>query len=245
MGIAVQLYTLRKELEKDFHNTIKQVAEMGYEGVEFAGFYNISAKDMLDILARLNLKVVGSHTDLNLLENNFDDVIEYNKTIGNKNIVIPWAKVDNIDDMKELVNRLKPILEKIKDHNMTLHYHNHSHELQAYQEGYLLDYLLTELPDLYAEIDTHWVKRANVDPISYLKKYKNRTKIVHLKDLSFFDGKPEFAPLGEGTMDLAGIIKQAQENDCEWLVVENDEPKQGGIKDIEISFTYLKKNLTR
>lgn len=245
MKIAVQLYTLRRELEKDFYSVIKQVAELGYEGVEFAGFYNINANDMHDVLTNLNLKVAGSHTSLELLEKNIDEVIEYNQIIGNKDIVIPWAKVDNIDDVKHLINRIKPIIEKLKNVNMNLHYHNHNHELVPYQEGYLLDFLFNELPELSAEIDTHWVTRANVEPISYLKKYQKRTKLVHLKDLVIIDGKPNYAPLGEGIMDLVGIIDQAQENGCEWLVVENDEPRQGGIRDIQISINYLKKILSR
>ncbi len=240
MKIGVQLYTLRNELSKDFIGTMKEVADLGYEAVEFAGFYDIEANDMKKILADLNLSVVGSHTAFELLENYLDEVMSYNKTIGNQNIVIPSTPLSSYEYLEEVVPKIIEIEESLRKAGFRLHYHNHAHELVVHEGKLLLDALFERIPHLYAEIDTHWVERANVNPVDYVKKYKGRNTLVHLKDLVKEKDRMDYAPLGKGCMDLKSIIQASKDNEVEAVIVENDAPKNGGINDISISIEYLK-----
>lgn len=82
LKIGLQLYTVRDNTEKDFEGTLRAVAAMGYEGVEFAGYGGISAEEMKALLTELNLTAIGSHISLEQLENNLEGEIEYLKTIA-------------------------------------------------------------------------------------------------------------------------------------------------------------------
>ncbi len=238
MILAVQLYTLRDELKLDFKGTLKKVAELGYKGVEFAGFYDIPALEMKQLLDELSLVPVGSHTGLDLLEQDFNNVVKYNEIIGNKNIVIPSAPMRTIADLNKTSERLMILEKKLVAEGLLLHYHNHDFEFAMEKNEYLLDLLYQKVGNLYPEIDTHWVQRANVNPIDYVKKYQKRLKLVHLKDLVVNNGKMEFAPLGKGIMKIKEIISVV--SGAYALIVENDLPQNGGLKDIEISINYLK-----
>jgi sugar phosphate isomerase/epimerase len=89
--IALQLYSVRKDCEADFPATLKAVAAMGYEGVDFAGYYGYEAAAIRKMLDDLGLKVAGCHTGLNtLLGDELKKTIEFNHILGNKFLIVPW-----------------------------------------------------------------------------------------------------------------------------------------------------------
>ena len=236
--LAVQLYTVREECEKDFLGTLEKVAALGYEGVEFAGFYNIPSKVLKEHLERLGLKVVASHTGMELLKQDIEGVIAYNKVIGNTKIVCPWAKVENKDDLEELIKDLGSVLNILEDNGMQLLYHNHDHEFKMIDNKYILDHIFDAFDGkLKAEIDSFWVYRAGADVTAYMESHKDILELVHLKDGT----KEEILSVGSGNAPIQDIIKKAQELGAEWLVVENDTPSPDGISDITKSMEYLKK----
>ncbi|MGB9810100.1 MAG: sugar phosphate isomerase/epimerase, partial [Caldanaerobacter sp.] len=75
--VALQLYTLREETQKDFIGTLEKVAEMGYEGVEFAGYGGLKASELKKVLDRTGLKAAGSHVGIELLKKDLNGVLEY------------------------------------------------------------------------------------------------------------------------------------------------------------------------
>ena len=83
MNIGLQMYT-RDETAQDFRGTLRKVAELGYEGVEFAGYGDIPAEEMKTLLQELGLKAIGSHVGLHLLRADLQKEIDYLKTIGAK-----------------------------------------------------------------------------------------------------------------------------------------------------------------
>ena len=88
--VAVQMYTLREESEKDFVGTLKKVAEIGYQGVEFAGYYGMSAKNLKKVIDDLGLKAASSHIPLDALKEDLSSVIAYQHEIGSSKIVCPF-----------------------------------------------------------------------------------------------------------------------------------------------------------
>lgn len=238
--VAIQLYTLREEAHKDFIGTLEKVAQIGYEGVEFAGFFDTPAEVLKGHLERLGLKAVGSHTPLEALTTKLDEVIAYNKIIGNKYIVCPWSDIKNLDTLTILVDQLKEAVEILKHHDMELLYHNHDHEFVKIEDVYILDRLYDAFEGgLKAEIDTFWAFRAGVDVSQYLMKHKKLIRMVHLKDGT----KDKLAALGEGEAPLHEIVKTVKEIGLEWLIVENDEPYPNGIEDATRSLKYLKAHI--
>ena len=241
LPIALQLYTVRDETAKDFIGTLEKVAEIGYEGVEFAGFGDILASKMKEALEKLNLKAVGSHTSKELLFNKLDEVIEYNLAIGNPFVICPW---DNYGSREEWLNAAKlynGIGKKLKQRGLQFLYHNHAHEFGKFDGEYILDLIYRETdPQLVkAEIDTYWVHYAGVDPAGYVAKYGGRCPIVHLKDMNAEDKST--VEVGEGIIDIKSIIEASVKAGAEWLVVEQDSCARPSLESVKISLENLKK----
>jgi len=240
--IALQLYTLREEMQKDFSGTLKKVAEIGYNGVEFAGFGGMNAGELKLLLDDLGLKPAGAHINIDELRNNLDEVIYYNLEIGNKYIVCPYLEFKCKEDFLNMAIEFNKIGTKLKNAGLNLCYHNHAHEFKMFDGVYGLDILYKDTTSntLMAEIDTYWVAYAGLNPIEYLKKYKYRTPLIHIKDMDNTE-KREFTEIGNGILPIDKIINQAEINKAEWIIVEQDKCKMNPIESVTISYKNLKK----
>src|SRR5262245_19248549 len=88
--LAVQIYSVRQIAQKDLAGVLAQIARLGYRGVEFAGYYGHSADDIKKILTDNNLKAAGTHIGLEtMLGDNLPKTLEFNRTIGNQNLIVP------------------------------------------------------------------------------------------------------------------------------------------------------------
>ncbi len=221
--VGLQMYTLRSVKEYDLLGRLEKVAETGYAGVEFAGFENVEASRLKDTLDRLNIKSIGCHAGYGELADGLDKLIDYNLEIGSKYITLAWAKFETMEQVKELAAFLNKAGEKCKKKDLQLCYHNHNHEFDTLDGQYLLDLLWKETdPELVkAELDLYWVQFAGVEPIGYMKKVGKRCVLVHQKDMKAGE-KKEMCEVGNGIMDIAGIIKASEEIGADWYIVEQD-----------------------
>ncbi|BBH18805.1 hypothetical protein Back11_01500 [Paenibacillus baekrokdamisoli] len=94
LGIGLQLYTLRDEMLQDMASVLQQVAEMGYEGVEFAGYYGYRPEQLKSFLSELSLKAIGSHVNMERLQNHLEEEIEMNVAIGSQYVILPGLNQD-------------------------------------------------------------------------------------------------------------------------------------------------------
>lgn len=242
--IGLQMYTLRNETEKDFLGTLAKVAELGYAGVELAGYGNLSAKQLAPELQKLGLKVSGAHTPLNRLEDDLEAVIEEMKQLGARYVICPWLPPDRRPDgagYRELGRLLNDIGESCQEQGLQLVYHHHDFELQQFDGVTGLDLLLgeSEPENVKAEIDVYWASYAGFDPSALLYKLGKRVPLVHLKDMT---AAPErtFAEVGHGTLDMAGILAAADTIGAEWLIVEQDHTAGPAIESVAKSIAYLR-----
>ena len=188
------------------------------------------------------------------------------KEIGCKFIVIPYLPADlryGSEKYPKLLEDMKEIGKVCKANGITLLYHNHDFEFEKTEDGeYVLDALYREIgPDLLeTEIDTCWVNVGGENPAEYVKKYKGRAPVVHLKDfygeksddmyeLIGIDKKApvrpsgfEFRPVGSGVQNFPEILKAAEESGAEWVVVEQDKATMGltPMESIAKSREYLR-----
>ncbi|QUI25151.1 sugar phosphate isomerase/epimerase [Vallitalea pronyensis] len=239
--IAVQLYTVREECQEDFVGTLEKVAALGYEGVELAGTYGLSSEVLKNHLNRLQLEVVGHHIMLEALEDDLEEVIAYNKAIGNDVIICPWATWDTEEELRHLADRLNTIGKRLEAVGLTFLYHNHHHEFEKIGDMYGLDLLfqLTRESHMLMELDTHWVKRAGLEVLPYMDANGSLIRRIHIKDMQELDGEMTFAAIGEGFMDIPAILKKAEAINCPWAIVENDQPQPDGMTNITQSIQYL------
>ncbi|NMA84040.1 MAG: sugar phosphate isomerase/epimerase [Epulopiscium sp.] len=240
--ISVQLHTVRTELKEDFIGTLKKVKEIGYEAVEFAGYGGLEAEELKKELDLIGLTVSGSHVSMEKLQNHLEEEIEYNKILGNTYLICPWLKWKDEKDCLALAGQLNEIGKKVKEAGLQLGYHNHAHELELLDEKIGFDVFLEAMDpeNVQLELDTYWLHYGGVDPISYIKQYAQRCKLIHIKDMQAGDGK-EFAAIGEGVMDIPAIVQAGKEIGVKWFVVENDDPKPNGITNISLSMENLQK----
>lgn len=268
MKTGVQLYSVRTDLESDFYGTLKAIRDMGYEGVEFAGLYGHTPAEIRKMCQELGLNPISAHVPfVDMLEHTEQVMADYAE-IGCKYIVIPYLMpehrpgTEGFDLVLENAGRIgKAAAEK----GMTLLYHNHNFEFEKIDGEYALDVLYRSVPAEYlqTEIDTCWVRVANVDPAEYVRKYSGRAPIVHLKDyykkgeavgkmfkLIGLDDNEEdqasesfgFRPLGMGCQDVPSLLAAAADAGADWVIVEQDEPAKNmsRMESVKTSIDYLK-----
>ncbi|PGS48769.1 sugar phosphate isomerase/epimerase [Bacillus sp. AFS041924] len=243
LPIALQLWSVKEEAEIDFFGTLEKVAKMGYDGVEFAGYYGKSASEIKAVLNQLGLKSAGAHVSADQIIHHIDDVIAFEKELGNKYIVCPWASFNSLEEWKEFTEHLQQSGKKLSEAGLSLVYHNHAHELVPVENEYILDRLLNAVPAnlLKVELDTYWLEFAGVDAVEYMSKYKGRTPLIHVKDMA--QSKEESTEVGNGIMNIKGIVKQAKQNSIEWLIVEQEAFTKPQLVSVEIGLNNLKKIL--
>ncbi|WP_010053187.1 sugar phosphate isomerase/epimerase family protein [Carnobacterium maltaromaticum] len=237
--IALQLWSVQDETEKDFFGTLEKVAEMGYDGVEFAGYYGKTADEIQVKLAELGLKAAGSHIQYEQFLTNLDEVLAFEKVLGNKNLIVPWAAFDTVEEWQLFADNMKTIAEKVMAAGFNFSYHNHNHEFEELNGQPILTWLLQEVPTLNVELDTYWVQFAGVDAVEYMANYAGRMKLVHLKDQK--ENPIESTEIGNGVLDIASYVKQAEENGVDWFVIEQEAFTQPTLKSVEIGLINLKR----
>ena len=127
MNYGIQLYSVRDLAENNLGEAIKRVAELGYNSVEFAGFFGHSAEKVNEMLLKNNISVSGTHSGLNDLIDNYEETVAYHKAIGNKLYIIPGHDLDSQDKLDKFVSAVSVISKRLADDGITLAYHNHVH----------------------------------------------------------------------------------------------------------------------
>lgn len=239
--ISVQLYSCKDATKTDFVGTLEKIAAIGYDGVEFAGYGGLDAADMKAHLDRLGLKASGAHIGLDELKNNLDYHVEFNKTVGNKYLICPWAKVESKEDALSLKADLAEVAKRLEGTGMVVGFHNHAVEFQVFDGEYAMDIMLSGHDDLVYEPDCFWTEYAGVDTCAYLEKIGSRTPLVHLKDMRIEpDGSKESEVFGKGILDNQKIIDAAKKYcNPEWFVIEWEAFDMDCIEAVKQSYENL------
>ncbi|MFF2480815.1 sugar phosphate isomerase/epimerase family protein [Paenibacillus sp. NPDC058071] len=251
LGIGLQLYTLRDVIGDDLEGTLRKVAAIGYEGVEFAGYGGIEADRMRDLLEELGLKAIGNHVSLENLETKLDEEIAYLKTIGAQYAICPWLPEDrrSAEAWLKLFVDFEQYGKRFREAGIDFCYHNHEFEFEVEVDGkFVFDALYNRIDAdfLKVEMDLGWVQYAGQDPLAYISKYANRLPLLHLKDFRKGDGTPgkriDTVELGRGDLDLLPLIERAGESGVEWVIVEQDVCANPPLESVAESMEWLKNN---
>lgn len=245
LPVALQLYTVRDQTEKDFVGTVRKVAQMGYNSVEFAGTGGLSAAECKALLDELNLKAVGPHAGIHLLVDDLDAQLDYFAELGAPYITCPFLpeqyRVEST--FSETVALFNRIGKACKARGMQYCYHNHAFEFEnMIGRKTLFDAIYDETdPELVkGEIDVYWVTFAGLDPTEVIAARSGRFPLIHLKDMTAGD-EPTFAEVGEGIIDMPAIFRASEANGATWYVVEQDRCQRPSLESAQISLNNLKK----
>jgi sugar phosphate isomerase/epimerase len=240
--IGLQLYSVREKLEQDFAGTIRKVAEMGYAGVEPAGFPGTTPVEAGKLFRELGLQVPGAHSPLPIGEQR-DTVIAAMEAIGCQRIIsggIGADKYQSLDSIRRACENFNSAAEAATAHGMTFGVHNHWWEVGEVEGRWVFDVLLEELDaNIFFELDTYWIQAAGVNAAEFVAKYGSRAPLLHIKDGPLEIGKPHLA-VGDGAMDIPAVVK-AGEGTTEWLIVELDACATDMLEAVDHSFQYLVK----
>ncbi len=256
-GIGIQLYTIRDNMAKDVADSLKQVADIGYQYLELAGynngkFYGFSPDEFKKMVNDLGMEIISSHTGVEVKgvdTSNVDAMAEAHAKLGVKYCVQPWLVEErrvSVDSYKKFVTDLNTIGEVMKKYDIRFAYHNHDFEFKDV-EGKVpfTDIFLAEGdPDLLTfELDIYWVTRAGYDPVKLINDYPGRYELFHVKDMEAGDEK-FFAPVGEGIINYKEILKLKDVAGVKYMFVEQDHTRDGkAMEAIATSFNNLKNKI--
>lgn len=226
--IALQLYSVREDCARDLPGTLKAVAEMGYEGVEFAGYYGRSARELRRMLDELGLKVAGTHISLNtLLGDELEETIEFNRVLGNRFLIVPSlpeGRRRSKDAWLETARLMNSIAERLKLEGMRVGYHNHAIEFQPLEGEIPWDIFFgATIPEVVMQLDTGNAMHGGVSPdgiLEIMKRYPGRAATVHLKEYSSTNKQ---ALIGEGEVKWKELFNLCETiGGTEWYIIEQE-----------------------
>ncbi|MBQ6351651.1 MAG: sugar phosphate isomerase/epimerase, partial [Lentisphaeria bacterium] len=238
---AIQLYSFREALKANFQDTMKQIAELGYDGVEFAFYFGGMEPDQLaDFMKSLGLQTWAVH--VNLLKANDPAYPDYTyaKALGARTIICSGKKDGFVENLDELKTQVRAVRDAAKTHGLEFVYHNHAFEFAKLADGsYGYDALVGD--DLDVELDVYWLTQGGVDPVEYIKRYGKRLPLLHLKDRNPVTNS--FTELGTGDVPLKACVDALEGSICRGLVYEQDICNYPGVESAKISIANIRKIL--
>jgi sugar phosphate isomerase/epimerase len=237
--VGVQLYSVREDCKKDFPGTLAALAQMGYAGVEFAGYWKRSAVEIKKMLDDNGLVASGSHTPSeDVAPDKLQATIEFNQAIGNKFIIVPDMSGKTRAAWVEKAKRFNEIAAQLKPLGLFIGYHSHFHDFPPVEgEAPWEIFGANTSPEVILQLDTSNCRDGGADPLTELKKFPGRTRSIHLKPSG---GGPE-AVLGEDQVDWPAIFEYCEtQGGTQWYVVEHESSQQP-LATMRRTFAALKK----
>ncbi len=225
LPIGVQLYSVREDAAKDLPGVLAAIKKMGYDAVEFAGYYGHSAQDIRKMLDDNGLKCCGAHMHLDVLQGDIlKETIEFHKTIGNRFLIVSWLpkeKRNTRDALLETARQFNEVADKLTPLGMRTGYHNHHEEFQALDGTTPWDLFFGNTKhEVIMQLDTANAMHGGADPVPFLSSYPGRATTVHLKEFSKTNDK---AVLGEGDVKWKEIFELCEtRGGTEWYIVEQE-----------------------
>lgn len=247
--VGVELYSVRGEMKKDMIASVKTVAKMGYQGVEFYSPYMEwsvdQAKEVRKVLDDLNVKCWSTHNGArSFAPESIGKAIELNQIIGSKHIIMASAgKVADLDGWKGVADRLNAGAEKLKPLGMRAGFHNHATEFRAL-EGKLPMEVLAANTDksVILQLDVGTCVEAGQDPVAWIKKNPGRITCIHVKEWSSDPGKGYKVLFGEGSAPWKQIFEAAEKvGGIEYYLIEQEGSAFSEFESVEKCLASFKK----
>ncbi len=241
LPVALQLYSIRDQLAKGGYEAgVRRVAQMGYAGVETAGFPGTTPQAAAKLFAELGLAVTSAHSALPLGDKK-NEVLDTMAAIGCKRIVLAWlppAQFESLEGIYQAADMLNAAAQVAAEHGLTVGYHNHYQEFTLVDGRPAYEHMIERLdPAVFWELDTYWAMVAEHDPAEVIRKLGTRASLLHIKDGPGTMQDPMSA-VGDGVQDWPHVLA-AGEAHAEWLIVEIDRTAGDMMEAVEKSCRYL------
>jgi sugar phosphate isomerase/epimerase len=223
--VGVQLYSVRELCKKDLPGTLKAIKEMGYAGVEFAGYYGKSAAELKQLLDDNGLVMCGTHTGVDSIRPaNLAKTIEFNLATGNKYLMVPGMNAKDAQGWIDFAKLFSDAAVTAKAAGMYVGYHNHQHEFKDKFDGkskWEIFYTHAS-PLVCQQMDVGHVVSAGEDPVAWLKRFPNRSRTLHAKEIYPGPGILGQVPEGKQGVKWDDVFAAAEADVTEWYIVESE-----------------------
>ena len=253
LGIAP--YTFRRSFPNGVPATLDTIKLMGFTEIEGGGGRGMSPEEYKKLCDERGLSIPSFGAGYEQLARggaSVDSIVSRAKIFGAKYVMCSWIPHKtgsfNFENAKKAVEDFNAAGKTLKENGITLCYHAHGYEFLPFENGTLLDYIFKNTKPEYVsfEMDVFWIQFGGGDPVGLLKKYGNRWKLIHLKDmkpgtkkdLTGLTGGESNVPLGEGELDIRGIIKEANKIGIKHFFIEDE--SDNVIVQVPKSIAYLK-----
>ncbi|HYG18197.1 MAG TPA: sugar phosphate isomerase/epimerase [Ohtaekwangia sp.] len=233
--LGVQAYTFRKSFPVDIAATLDTIKMMGFTELEGGGG-KMPPEEFRKLCDERGLSIPSMGTGYEQLVQDPAGVAAKAKALGASYVMCAWIPHKtgsfNLENAKKAVEDFNKAGKVLKENGITFCYHVHGYEFWPHEKGTLLDYIVKNTDPAYVsfEMDVMWVQFGGGDPVSLLKKYGDRWKLMHLKDmrkgikkdLTGLTSPENDVPLGTGEIDIPGILKQAKKIGIKHYFIEDE-----------------------
>lgn len=237
--VSVQLYSLRNAAQQDFRGMLKRVAEIGYKGVEPAGFYGLKPRKFRKMVNDLGMVVSSNHTDI---RSSAQEMVDTAGELGTTFMVGGFGGGEFADE-GAIVRTAAVVAERqaaAARAGVTLLLHNHWWEYECLPDGRMkIDLLVERCPGVQFELDIYWAANfGGNSSAAMVARHARRTPLLHIKD-GMLERGGKMKAVGQGKVEIAGAIRAADPAVLQWLVMEADEFEGDMFDCVAESYAYL------
>ena len=234
-AFGIQTYTFRRSIGIDPAKTLDTIKMMGFTEIEGGGG-RITPEDFKKLCDERGISIPSTGAGYEQLVKSPDSVAMRAKKLGSKYVMCAWIPHDNgvltFENAKKAVEDFNKAGKVLKEQGLTFCYHPHGYEFQSYEDGTLLDYIFKNTNPEYVsfEMDIFWIHFGGGDPVALLKKYGDRWKLMHVKDmrkgtkkdLTGLTSTENDVALGTGELNLPAILKEAKKAGIKHYFIEDE-----------------------
>jgi sugar phosphate isomerase/epimerase len=240
--IAVQLYSVRQEMERDLAGTLKRLETIGYRGVELAGCCGRKPGEFRRMIQDGGFEIVASHIPIPSDEA-VKGVLDEQEEVGARLLIVshPENAFECEADVERAADRLGQLGTQLAGRNMRIGVHNHWWEFRKRFRGRSVFEILASrvLPLVFFELDIYWAQTGGENPLVVAEKAGDRVELLHVKDGPCVENQPMTA-LGTGQVDLLHVLPAFSKT--RWHIVELDACASDMLTAIQESYGYLVRN---
>lgn len=228
--MGIEMYSVRDELKKDTQGTVRAVAAMGYQGLEFYAPYfewtHAQAKEMKKLMDDLGIRCFSTHNDASFMSRDkIQNAIDLNLNLGSKYVVMASSQPKpGLDGWKEVAEALNFAADKLEGSGLKAGYHNHQREFTPVDGTRPIEVLAKNTkPTVMLQLDVGTCLEAGSDPVAWIRANPGRIHSVHCKDWAPGADKGYSVLFGEGVADWKGIFAAAESvGGAEYYLMEQE-----------------------
>jgi len=246
--VGIEMYSVRESLKQDPFGTVRQIAKLGYEGLEFyAPYFEWSVeqtKEMRALLDELKIRCFSTHNDLAYFApDKLQRTTEMNQILGSKYVVLAWADPKTLDGWKKIADTLNDSATKIEAEGLRVAYHNHEQEFKPLEGKRPIDIIAANTKKSIAlQLDVGTCMEAGVDPVAFIRANAGRVRSIHCKEWSRDPAKGYKVTIGNGEANWPKIFEAAEGvGGIEYYLIEQEEGEGGEMQVAEQSLKAFRK----